>query len=219
MIVSLKRLIKITCAVDIGADQNEHDSRHKEEDEPLPLDRRAVPEGCRGRLVWGPQGRATRWRGLLHGPHPLHRNCVWKLHELFSALLDKRHWTITREDDVEMGDDWVPSPDVAVLRGNFDLLKDDWLKGTDVALLVEASHKTYASDRGRKLPRYAHNKIPIYWIVSIERRTVEVFSGPVGQGDLATYAGTPLTFHEGEAVPVEVDGSVVGHLDVTEIFS
>jgi hypothetical protein len=64
----------------------------------------------------------------------------------------------------------------------------------------------------------AHNKIPIYWIVSIERRTVEVFSDPVGQGDLATYAGTPLTFHEGEAVPMELDGSVVGHLDVEEIL-
>ncbi len=151
--------------------------------------------------------------------NPLHRNCVWKLYELFSALLDKEQWTITREDDVEMGDDWVPSPDVAILRGNFDLLKDDLLKGIDVALLVEVSHKTYARDRGWKLPRYAHNKIPVYWIMSIERRTVEVFTEPVGQGDLATYAGTPLTFHEGEAVPVELDGSVVGHLDVKEFFS
>jgi len=151
--------------------------------------------------------------------NPLHRNCVWKLYELFTARLDKEQWTITREDDVEMGDDWVPSPDVAVLRGNFDLLKDDLLKGAEVALLVEVSHKTYARDRGRKLPRYAHNKIPVYWIVNIERRTVEVFSNPVGQGDLATYAGTPLTFREGEAVPVELDGSVVGRLDVNEIFS
>jgi hypothetical protein len=151
--------------------------------------------------------------------NPLHRNCVWKLYELLSALLDKQHWTITREDDVEMGDDWVPSPDIAVLRGNFDLFKDDLLKGTNVALLVEVSHKTYARDRGRKLPRYAHNKIPVYWIVSIERRTVEVFLDPVGQGDLATYAGTPRTFHEGEAVPVELDGSVIGHMDVKEIFS
>ena len=151
--------------------------------------------------------------------NPLHRNCVWKFYDLLSALLDKKQWTITREDDVEMGDDWVPSPDVAVLRGNFELLKDDLLKGTDVALLAEVSHKTYVTDRGRKLRRYAHNKIPIYWIVSVERRTVEVFSDPVGQGDLATYAGTPLTFHEGEAVPVELDGSVVGHLDVKEIFS
>jgi Uma2 family endonuclease len=100
--------------------------------------------------------------------NPLHRNCVWKLYELFCALLDRQQWTITREDDVEMGDDWVPSPDIAVLRGNFDLLKDDLLKGTDVALLVEVSHKTYARDRGWKLPRYAHNKIPVYWIVSIE---------------------------------------------------
>jgi Uma2 family endonuclease len=151
--------------------------------------------------------------------NPLDRNCAWKLYELFRALLDKARWTVTREDDVEMGDDWVPSPDVAVLRGSFDVLKDDLLKGTDVALLVEVSHKTYARDRGRKLPRYAQNKIPVYWIVSMERRTVEVFSGPVGQGDLATYAGTPLVFEEGEAVPVELDGHVVGHLDVSEIFS
>ena len=68
-------------------------------------------------------------------------------------------------------------------------------------------------------PVIRHNKITVYWIVNIERRTVEVFTGPVGQGDLATFGGTPLTFHEGEAVPVEVDGSVVGHLDVKEIFS
>ena len=151
--------------------------------------------------------------------NPLHRNCVWKLYELFSALLDKEQWTITREDDVEMGDDWVPSPDVAVLRGNFDLLKDDLLKGADIALLVEVSHKTCARDRGWKLPRYAHNKVPVYWIMSIVRRTVEVLTDPVGRGDLATYAGTPLTFHEGEAVPVELDGSVVDHLDVKEFFS
>jgi Uma2 family endonuclease len=149
----------------------------------------------------------------------LHRNCVWKLYELLGALLYKEKWTITREDDIEMGDAWVPSPDIAVLRGSFDLLRDDLLKGAGVALLIEVSHKTYASDRGRKLPRYAHNKIPVYWIVSIERRTVEVFSGPVGQGDLATYAGTPLTFHEGDTIPVELDGFVVGHLDVTEISS
>jgi Uma2 family endonuclease len=151
--------------------------------------------------------------------NPLHRNCVWKLFELFGALLDKASWTITREDDVEMGDDWVPSPDVAVLRGNFEVLKDELLKVTDVALLVEVSHKTYRRDRGRKLPRYAHNKVPMYWIVNIERRTVEVFSGPIGQGDLATYAGTPLVFHEGERVPVDLDGHVVGHVEVSDIFS
>jgi Uma2 family endonuclease len=187
-----------------------------------------------GRFRWTPEqfqkAAEDGWFGdrkveLLDGDvyymvrNPLHRNCVWKMYELLSALLDKQHWTLTREDDVEMGDDWVPSPDIAVLRGNFDLLKDDLLKGTDVALLVEVSHKPYARDRGRKLPRYAHNKIPVYSIVSIERRTVEVFSDPVGQGDLATYAGAPLTFHEGETVPVELDGSVIGHIDVKEIFS
>ncbi len=85
--------------------------------------------------------------------------------------------------------------------------------------LVEVAHNTYSRDRGWNLPRYAHHRIPVYWIVNIERRTIEVFTNPVGQGDLATYAAMPLTCHEGEAIPVELDGSVVGHLDVTEVFS
>ena len=151
--------------------------------------------------------------------NPLHRNCVWKLYELLSVLLDKARWTVTREDDVEIGDDWVPSPDVAVMRGSFDLLKNDLLKAADVALLVEVAHKTYSRDRRWKLPRYAHNRIPVYWIVNVKRRTVEVFTNPVGQGDLATYAATPRVFHDGDSVPVEVDGTVVGLLSVAEILS
>ena len=144
---------------------------------------------------------------------------VWKLYELLGALLDRKQWTITREDDVEMGDDWVPSPDVAVLRGNFDLLKDDLLKGTDVALLVEVSHQTYARDRGLKLPRYAHNKIPVYWIVSIERRTVEVFTAPSARG---TWRPTPARRSPiAKARPCRWSWTVPwsGHLDVNEIFS
>lgn len=151
--------------------------------------------------------------------NPVHRNCVWKLYEMLCALLDRRQWTITREDDVEMGDDWVPSPDLAILRGGFDLLKNEMLKGRDVALVVEVSHKTYTRDRGRKLHRYAHNRIPTYWIVNVEQRVVEVFSDPVGQGDLATYAAPPALYQEGDAVPVELDGAVAGYLDVREIFS
>ena len=41
----------------------------------------------------------------------------------------------------------------------------------------------------------------------------------MGVGELATYAGTPLVFREGDAVPVELDGTIVGHLDVKEIFA
>ena len=49
--------------------------------------------------------------------------------------------------------------------------------------------------------------------------TIEVFTNPVGQGDLATYAARPLLYHEGDSIPVEIDGSVAGHLSVSEIFS
>jgi hypothetical protein len=93
-------------------------------------------------------------------------------------------------------------------------------RAVDIGVLQNEHDRAHEEEDGPlPLDPRAHNKIPIYWIVSIERRTVEVFSDPVGRGDLATYAGTPLTFHEGEAVPVELDGSVIGHLDVKEIFA
>jgi Uma2 family endonuclease len=118
-----------------------------------------------------------------------------------------------------MGEDWVPSSDLAVLRGNVGVHKDALLKAQDVALLVEVSNKTYGRDRGIKLTRYAHCGIPVYWIVNIQDRAVEVFTKPVGQRELATYAATPLVFHEGQDVPVELDGLVLGHLNVREIFA
>ena len=51
-----------------------------------------------------------------------------------------------------MGDDWVPSPDVAVMRGSFDRLKNDLLKAGDVAILLEVAHKTYSRDLAGSCP-------------------------------------------------------------------
>ena len=93
------------------------------------------------------------------------------------------------------------------------------VQAIDVALLVEVSQKPTPGIVVSKLPAYAHNKIPVDWIVSTEQRTVEVFTNPVGKGDLATYAAAPLIYHEGDSIPVGLDGSVVGHLSVKEIFS
>ena len=149
--------------------RHEHSFTRKANVESFPLDSGSVSKGCRGGLVPGPEGRVTRWRGLLHGPQPAPSQLRVETQRDALRLLDRKRWTITREDDVEMGDDWVPSPDIAVLRGSFDALNDEMLKGLDVALVVEVSHKTYTRDRNLKLPRYAHNKIPVYWIVSIER--------------------------------------------------
>ena len=48
----------------------------------------------------------------------------------------------------------------------------------DVALLVEVSDSTLALDRGKKLSAYAADGIPVYWIVNLVDRQVEVYSRP-----------------------------------------
>jgi Uma2 family endonuclease len=150
--------------------------------------------------------------------NPPHRHCVWNLDELFRKMLPAEQWTMAKEDDIEMGDAWIPSPDIAVLRGHRDLHKGELLEAADVALIVEVSHRTYTRDRGLKLTRYAHKKIPVYWGVHLGKRTVEVFSHPVGSGDLATYADPPLLLDEGEDVPVVIDGAEIGRIPVKEIL-
>jgi hypothetical protein len=143
---------------------------------------------------------------------------VWNLDEQFKRILSPTDWTVTKEDDIEMGDDWVPSPDIAILRGGRELHKTDMLRAADVALVIEVSEHTYTRDRGWKLTRYAHNRIPIYWIVHLARRTIEVFSSPVGYGDLATYAGPSYVFAEGDEVPVVLDGVEVHRFPVSDLL-
>jgi hypothetical protein len=186
-----------------------------------------------GRFLWTPEqfqkAAEDGWFGdrkveLLDGDvyykvrNPPHRDCVWNLDELLRQILPASQWTVTKEDDIEMGDAWIPSPDIAVLRGHHDLYKDERLQAVNVALLVEVSYRTYTRDRGWKLTRYAHNRIPIYWIVDLGKRTVEVFSNPVGSGDLATYAGTTLLLEEGDEVPIVLDGVDFGRLAVQTIL-
>ena len=90
-------------------------------------------------------------------------------------------------------------------------------RASDVVLLVEISDTTYAKDSGPKLRRYASYRIPVYWIVDLNRRIVEVRTRPFGKGMQAGYARCDL-YREGDQVPVELDGQQVGQTAVADIL-
>ena len=73
----------------------------------------------------------------------------------------------------------MPEPDISVVRGN----SDDYLDqpgASDVPLVVEvaAVKGRLAHARGDKLDTYAGGGIPVYWIVNLVNRQVEVYSRP-----------------------------------------
>ena len=86
-------------------------------------------------------------------------------------------------------------------------------RADDVALLVEIADTSYAKDSGPKLRRYATFRIPVYWIVDLNRRIVEVRYQPFGKGKQAGYARCD-TYLEHDHVPVVLAGIEVGRIAV-----
>jgi Uma2 family endonuclease len=79
----------------------------------------------------------------------------------------------------------------------------------DVALLVEVSASTLSQDRGKKLSAYAKGRIPVYWIVNLVNRQVEVYSRPGKKG-----YRSHKTFASGEQVPVTIGGQKLSPITV-----
>jgi Uma2 family endonuclease len=136
---------------------------------------------------------------------------------VFAALLALAalpRWFVNKEHRLNLGQ-WLPLPDVVVLRGPDTTYGTRLARADDVALLVEVSDTSYAKDSGPKLRRYATFRVPVYWIVDLNRRIVEVRTGPYGKGKQAGYARCE-TFLEGDQVPVELDGQPVGQVAVAD---
>jgi Uma2 family endonuclease len=107
-----------------------------------------------------------------------------------------------------------PEPDLAIARGAPDTYDERHPEAAEIALVAEVSDTTYRYDRYVKLPTYAKASIPVYWIVSLGDRQVEVYSRPLKRGDYRTQK----VYKPGERVPVMIDGHCIGEVAVNDIL-
>ncbi len=147
---------------------------------------------------------------------PPHSFASRRLLVTFQALAVPPRWVVDKETTLALGQ-WRPLADAIVLRGPDTVYIPRLPRAGDVALLAEVSDTTYAKDSGPKLRRYASYCIPVYWIVDLNRRIVEVRTGPFGKGKQAGHAHCDL-YREGDQVPVEVDGQEVGRIAVSDLL-
>jgi Uma2 family endonuclease len=122
-----------------------------------------------------------------------------------------------REDKpVRIPDFDEPRPDIAVVRGDPKVYAHRHPGPADVSLLVEVSDTTLQKDRSEKWVNYARSGIPVYWIVNLVDRQVEVYSDPTkaGYGSRVVYAH----FLSDQLAPVVIDGIEVGHIAVSDVF-
>ncbi len=104
-----------------------------------------------------------------------------------------------------------PEPDIAIIRGSDADYRGRLPTAADVALLVEVSESTLRQDRGQKRTAYARAGIPVYWIVNLVDRQVEVYTRPVKAGRdrsrkvLQVGAAGPGRDRRAAARPIPVD--------------
>ena len=84
-------------------------------------------------------------------------------------------WTSRKEEPVRIPPHDEPEPDGAIVRGSDADYRHRLPEATDVGLLVEIAAKTVIPDR-RQANLYGRSGIPVYWIVNLVDRQVEVYT-------------------------------------------
>ena len=131
--------------------------------------------------------------------------------------LDRRlpaGWTSRKEEPVRIPEFDEPEPDVAIVRGSDADYRHRIPEPADVALLVEVSEATLRQDRGKKRTAYARARIPVYWIVNLVARQVEVYTQPVKEGRYRSRKD----YKPGQQVPVVIAGQQLPPIAVDDIL-
>jgi Uma2 family endonuclease len=159
------------------------------------------------------------WDGTLYKmtKGELHNAIVVLTAEALRSVTPRGDYHVREEKSSKDGASSLPEPDVAIARGKpGDTLPDP--PGLDrLALVVEVDHHTARADGTVKMRRYATRGIPVYWIIKVKQRLVQVHDTPQGRGKTARYTRI-LTFSGAEEVPIVIDGREVGRVVASDLF-
>jgi Uma2 family endonuclease len=106
-----------------------------------------------------------------------------------------------------------PGLDIAGVRGTDDEYEHRMPGPDEVGLVVEVSLATLDRDRNEKLPAHALGRIPVYWIINLIDRQIEIYREP----DQGTYRSR-VEPRPGQVVPVVIDGQNLGEILVGAIL-
>jgi len=146
--------------------------------------------------------------------NPAHSMATVALTRILSALAPS-DWHVRVQEPITLQDS-EPEPDVAVVRGDPSRYQQHHPQPPDVALVVEVADASLRRDRTSKRQIYAQAGIPVYWIVNLAERRLEVHADPSGPGERSDYA-TYREYTLSEEVPVRIDGREVGRVRVREV--
>jgi Uma2 family endonuclease len=121
-------------------------------------------------------------------------------------------WYVRVAKPIRLPPDSKPEPDRCVVRGTIRDYSRRSPGPDDIGLIVEVSDSSLSEDRAQAMV-YARIGIPVYWIVNLVDRLVEVRTKPTPAGYLSQ-----VDYMSGQRVPVVIDGIEVGQIAVADIL-
>jgi hypothetical protein len=135
--------------------------------------------------------------------NPPHESSVDRTQEAVRARVPAG-WRVRVQAAIELADS-QPEPDIAIVAGPADRYDQRHPRPQDVALVVEIADSTLLENRKAKAELYARAALPIYWIVNLVDRRVEVYSDPAPSDRLPAYRRRQ-DYNVGEQVPLVLSG-------------
>jgi Uma2 family endonuclease len=136
--------------------------------------------------------------------------------ELLRRQLDRivpDGWFVREEKPVRIPDFDEPRPDISVVRGDTMTYLNRHPEPRDVGLLVEVAQSSLEQDQGRNRINYGRGGNPVYWVVNLLDRRIEVYTGPNSAGYTSR-----IDFAPGQDVPVVIDGVEIGRIAVGAVL-
>lgn len=146
---------------------------------------------------------------------PEHDTAIDLIEAALRALLPPG-WRVRVQSAITT-DDSEPEPDIAVVEGDLRAFVTQHPGPKDIGLLAESAHSSLRIDRMEKERVYARAHIPVYWVVNLVDRQVEVFSNPDSQANPPAFRSCQ-TYLPGQMIPVSLRGQLVGQVAVRDLL-
>jgi hypothetical protein len=161
--------------------------------------------------------RVELWEGVIvdkMAHNPPHDGTITRVQRRLARILPEE-WLVRVQCAITTHDS-EPEPDLAIVQGPEDVYFTRHPGARDIALLIEVADTSLENDRGSKMRMYAGARIPIYWIVNLNERHVEVYTEPKG-GKSPSYRRRADVAIDGK-IPLILNGEEIAQISALDLF-
>jgi Uma2 family endonuclease len=155
------------------------------------------------------------WVVLKMPKNPPHDGTTLRIDKRLRRLLPTG-WDLQCQGTIVLADS-QPEPDFSVLREDPNDYTTRHPTPADTGLVIEVADSSLLRDQRDKTRIYARAGIPVYWIINLVDRRVEVYTQPSGPTAVPAY-GAFQTYQPGDGVPLVLDGITVGTVPAADLL-